>query len=237
MPWATRGLRDGVITTRWPKRPDEYGDAFPGSIDVTAPEAADRDTEHAIGACPTQAIYRGDDGRLRLDRGRCVLCGRCPLIAPHTFAWRDGSDVAGLTRRSIVVGEPVEQVAPGVGETQQARAPVRRVGGALEPALVGEVRDVATGHRDVDGEQIGERDRLTPLDRLAVDHRHRLADPPGILRRAGRDDDVGGDALVGDDNVAGRRIGRRRVLRAGGKGDQGGGERRRCKNVRLQHWT
>lgn len=108
MPWATRGLRDGVITTQWPKRPDGYGDAFPGSIDVTVPEADDRDTEHAIDACPTQAIYRGDDGRLRLDRGRCILCGRCPLIASHTFRWREGSDITGLTRRSIVVGEPIE---------------------------------------------------------------------------------------------------------------------------------
>lgn len=108
MPWATRGLRDGVITTEWPKRSDEYGDAFPASIDVTAPEAEDRDTKHAIDACPTQAIYRGDDGALRLDRGRCILCGRCPLIAPHTFTWRDGSDIAGLTRRSIVAGEAIE---------------------------------------------------------------------------------------------------------------------------------
>lgn len=108
MPWATRGLRDGVITTQWPKRSDEYGDTFPGSIDITSPAAEDRDTGHAIDACPTQAIYRGDDGRLRLDRGRCILCGRCPLIAPHTFTWRKGSGVAGLTRRSIVVDEPIE---------------------------------------------------------------------------------------------------------------------------------
>lgn len=108
MPWATRGLRDGVITTRWPQRPDEYGDGFAGTIDITSAEVDDRDTDRAIDACPTEAIYRGVDGRLRLDRGRCILCGRCPLIAPHTFTWRDGSDVAGLTRRSIVVGEHVE---------------------------------------------------------------------------------------------------------------------------------
>ncbi|WP_433862717.1 NADH:ubiquinone oxidoreductase [Streptomyces sp. L7] len=79
-----------------------------GTIDITSAEADDRDTDRAIDACPTEAIYRGVDGNLRLDRGRCILCGRCPLIAPHTFTWRYGSDVAGFTRRSIVVGEHVE---------------------------------------------------------------------------------------------------------------------------------
>ena len=34
--WVLRGLRDGVVTTRWPKRPDEYADAWRGPVTVIA---------------------------------------------------------------------------------------------------------------------------------------------------------------------------------------------------------
>jgi hypothetical protein len=28
--WVLRGLRDGIVTTRWPKRRDEYADSWRG---------------------------------------------------------------------------------------------------------------------------------------------------------------------------------------------------------------
>ena len=28
--WVLRGLRDGVVTTRWPARPDDYADTWRG---------------------------------------------------------------------------------------------------------------------------------------------------------------------------------------------------------------
>ena len=28
--WVLRGLRDGIVTTRWPRRPDEYADSWRG---------------------------------------------------------------------------------------------------------------------------------------------------------------------------------------------------------------
>ena len=50
--WALRGLRDGVVTTRWPKRPDEYADAWRGPVTVTGnPDAPD-----VAALCPTSAI-------------------------------------------------------------------------------------------------------------------------------------------------------------------------------------
>ena len=32
MPWIPRGLREGIVTTRYPRRPDGYGDGFSGTL-------------------------------------------------------------------------------------------------------------------------------------------------------------------------------------------------------------
>ena len=37
--WALRGLRNGVLTTRWPARPDEYAAATRGPATVLAARA------------------------------------------------------------------------------------------------------------------------------------------------------------------------------------------------------
>ena len=37
--WVLRGLRDGVVTTRWPKRPDGYADGWRGPATVHDPYA------------------------------------------------------------------------------------------------------------------------------------------------------------------------------------------------------
>ena len=36
-PWVLRGLRDGVVTTRWPDRPDPYADGWRGPATVARP--------------------------------------------------------------------------------------------------------------------------------------------------------------------------------------------------------
>lgn len=109
MPWALRGLSNGVITTRWPRRPDEYATAFPSSIDVITEGSTDEEAEErAITRCPTGALFRDEAGRVQCDRGRCVLCGLCVAEAPHSFQWHRGSEVATLTREGLVTGLPEE---------------------------------------------------------------------------------------------------------------------------------
>jgi hypothetical protein len=39
-PWVLRGLRDGVVTTRWPGRPDPYADRWRGPATVADPRPA-----------------------------------------------------------------------------------------------------------------------------------------------------------------------------------------------------
>jgi Ni,Fe-hydrogenase III small subunit/ferredoxin len=104
MPWIPRGLRDGIVTSRYPRGPDGYGPGFVGRIEVAQPTGDDRSAvSAAAAACPTGAIAAPVAGPVRLDRGRCILCGRCVTLAPATFRPDMGFETAALTRGSLVV--------------------------------------------------------------------------------------------------------------------------------------
>jgi Ni,Fe-hydrogenase III small subunit/ferredoxin len=122
--WALRGLRDGVVTTRWPKKPDEYADDWRGPVTVIG----DADAPDVDGLCPTGAIGVAD--RVRVDQGKCILCGRCVAARPDLFAWAAGATgpgAAALTREALIV--------PQVAETDETVAVVRAALAARTTAL------------------------------------------------------------------------------------------------------
>jgi Ni,Fe-hydrogenase III small subunit/ferredoxin len=132
--WVLRGLRDGVVTTRWPRRPDEYADSWRGPATVSS-DAAPSDAVVADGAelewlCPTGAIEVID--RVRVDQGRCILCGRCVAARPDLFAWSEGATApaaAAVTRQALVVPrEPgtEEAIAAARGALAARTAALRR---------------------------------------------------------------------------------------------------------------
>jgi len=103
--WVLRGLRDGVVTTRWPRRADEYADSWRGPVRPLGPVGS---VDPAI--CPTGAISAQG-----VDQGRCILCGRCVAERPDLFAWSPGATgpaAAALRREALVV--------PEVPETEEA---------------------------------------------------------------------------------------------------------------------
>lgn len=118
MPWVLRGLRNGVVTSRWPRRADDYFDGFAASVRVAdhrgAVTPSQRETA-AAAACPTGAISVAPVPRV--DRGRCIMCGRCVVAAPESFSWQTGSATAVLTRSALVVSD--------VEETDEALAGLR----------------------------------------------------------------------------------------------------------------
>jgi Ni,Fe-hydrogenase III small subunit/ferredoxin len=113
--WVLRGLRNGVLTTRWPARPDDYAAATRGPATVLVPLAAAAD--ELDGICPTGAIGREPAGLIRLDQGRCIQCGRCVAARPEVFGWARGPGSAALDRPALVV--------PPVAETPELLAAVR----------------------------------------------------------------------------------------------------------------
>jgi Ni,Fe-hydrogenase III small subunit/ferredoxin len=114
-PWALRGLREGVVTTRWPARPDPYSDTWRGPAAVLDPRPAD--ASGLVSLCPTGAIGHSADRGVTVDQGRCILCGRCVGQRPDVFAWSAGTASASLTRTGLVV--------PALTETEENLAAIR----------------------------------------------------------------------------------------------------------------
>jgi len=113
MAWVLRGLREGVVTTRYPRRPDDYGPGFKGSVSVLGAKAgsgghsrtpARGDDSELAALCPTGAIEDRASG-VALDRGRCILCGRCVAARPDIFAFEPSPEVAALHRNGLFVPE------------------------------------------------------------------------------------------------------------------------------------
>ena len=97
-PWVLRGLRDGVVTTRWPDRPDPYADRWRGPATVlTDPRPAG--AADLASLCPAGAITTTAGDGVRLDQGRCILCGRCVAQRPDVFGWSRGSAAGGADPR------------------------------------------------------------------------------------------------------------------------------------------
>lgn len=121
MPWPTRGLRDGIVTTRYPAHRDDYGASFRSAIQVRVLDSSGNGAASlpAVDAlCPTGAI--GPAPAVRVDRGRCILCARCTTAFPHTFAFDSSIEVATLTRRALVVPDVDDE------DLEQLRAAMRR---------------------------------------------------------------------------------------------------------------
>jgi Ni,Fe-hydrogenase III small subunit/ferredoxin len=102
MPWIPRGLHDGIVTTGYPRRHDDYGEGFRGAIDVRADGVSVVELSAAISACPTNAISV-PIGKVLLDRGKCILCGRCAELAPEIFRMTPSFETASLMRQGLVV--------------------------------------------------------------------------------------------------------------------------------------
>ncbi len=100
--WVLRGLRHGVLTTRWPARPDDYARGSRGPAEVTDRRPAGADQLGSL--CPAGAIATAG-AAVSLDQGRCVQCGRCVSARPEVFAWSAGPGAAAITRPGLVAGD------------------------------------------------------------------------------------------------------------------------------------
>ncbi|HZR92908.1 MAG TPA: ferredoxin [Gaiellaceae bacterium] len=88
--WIARGLRKGVVTTRYPRRPEPAPPGFHGLIHVIEAAGAAPGVEDL---CPTGAIAV-DDGAIRVERARCILCGACVAADPARFRFEAAYETA-----------------------------------------------------------------------------------------------------------------------------------------------
>ena len=141
--WVLRGLRDGVVTTRWPARPDAYADSWRGPVEVRdGRPLGDAQADQDLAAlCPTGAIM-ADGNQVRVDQGKCILCGRCVARRPDRFTWSRGATgphAAVPSRQALIVpGSPETNAA-----VEEARAALARRVRALRRSV--HVRHVDAG--------------------------------------------------------------------------------------------
>jgi ferredoxin len=104
--WFYRGLRKGVVTTRYPREVDPWTRNLP-----TAPAFHSRRLTGALAdrlaeECPAGAI-RNDGSELVVDLGRCTGCGRCEQVAGDAFAPSGEFLLAARDRAALVKRVPV----------------------------------------------------------------------------------------------------------------------------------
>jgi Ni,Fe-hydrogenase III small subunit/ferredoxin len=114
--WIYRGLREGRVTTRYPRRPEPAPAGFAGRVEVLAGGPAGA-AELAV--CPTGAIIAGASGEPIVDRGRCILCGECVRRFPERFAFAGAYETAARSRAALAGGPALEPARATLAE--QAR--------------------------------------------------------------------------------------------------------------------
>jgi hypothetical protein len=100
MLWFLRGLRRGVVTTRYPAELDAWARMLPSSpvfrSSLLTRELADR----IVGACPNGSVTCDGD-ELVLDLGACTACGRCARAGGEAVAPSGAPLLAAREREAL----------------------------------------------------------------------------------------------------------------------------------------
>jgi hypothetical protein len=104
--WFLRGLRRGVVTTRYPSRGE------PSTVLLPTPPAfhprllTEALVDEMVAACPSAALTRTGDV-LRYDVGACTTCGRCAAIAGPAAEPSGLIELAATARDQLVKHIPI----------------------------------------------------------------------------------------------------------------------------------
>jgi Ni,Fe-hydrogenase III small subunit/Pyruvate/2-oxoacid:ferredoxin oxidoreductase delta subunit len=128
-------LRQGYRTMRYPRgAPPALPPRFRGLPVIDSSRCIDG-CESCMAACPTGALGRGADGRLRLDLGACIFCGDCASACPSgAISFTQDYRLATRTREALILGD---------GELRRAEALGRKLRRQLGRSL--RLRQVSAG--------------------------------------------------------------------------------------------
>ena len=100
--WALRGARRGIVTTRFPRRPEPEAAGWPAPPRFRDGEIRSDLALRMSVACPSSALEVVGP-RLVLDLGRCTACGRCLELAQGLGSSRPEALLATRRRANLVV--------------------------------------------------------------------------------------------------------------------------------------
>lgn len=109
--WFLRGLRRGVVTTRYPKVVDSWVAMLPTPPVFEPRRLTTGMADRLVALCPSGALRR-EGGDLVVDLGACTACGRC--IAEAGGAARPGGvfELSATRREDLVKRVPIEGGGP-----------------------------------------------------------------------------------------------------------------------------
>jgi len=139
------GLNTGVVTTKYPFQPEDMPEGYVGGIDLLSERLPGNKAKDCEEICPTSAIEALPDGGVRLDRGRCIMCGFCADKVPEMFGKSRSHETAVTMRDSLVVvsGEnPVKapSVVQNTARLYRRSLHIRHLDAGDDNATVSEVK-------------------------------------------------------------------------------------------------
>ncbi len=90
--WIGRGLRRGILTTRYPGLPDAMSERYRARPTIL-PGATNENLERGAAACLSHAIQTGGQ-QPAIDMQRCFQCGECARVAPEAFTFSHDFELA-----------------------------------------------------------------------------------------------------------------------------------------------
>jgi len=105
--WFARGLRRGVVTTRYPARPDASAAWLPTPPAFRSRQLTREAADRMVAACPGPALSRRDH-ILVFDVGACTACGRCAAAAPEVVTSSRVFELAATVRSALIKEIPIQ---------------------------------------------------------------------------------------------------------------------------------
>jgi NAD-dependent dihydropyrimidine dehydrogenase PreA subunit len=105
--WFLRGLRKGVVTTRYPAVTDPWTVALPTPPLFDPKLLTSAVADRVVEVCPSRALAREED-LLVLDIGSCTGCGLCLPVAGAAARPSGIFELAATSRAHLVKYIPIE---------------------------------------------------------------------------------------------------------------------------------
>jgi hypothetical protein len=104
--WFYRGLRRGIVTTRYPKGLDDWANALPSPPAFHSERLTVELADQLVSVCDSGALAR-TDGTLIVDLGKCTGCGRCVDAAGGAAEPSGEPLLAAVARQALIKLVPI----------------------------------------------------------------------------------------------------------------------------------
>jgi len=104
--WFVRGLRRGVVTTRYPARPEPSGALLPTPPAFRPQRLSSEAADVLVRICPSRALRRAGD-ILVFDAGACTACGQCRAAEPDAVIASGEFELAATSRSALIKRIPL----------------------------------------------------------------------------------------------------------------------------------